>query len=131
MRREPFSPADDAHAALVTRVIGRALREPPLRQRGAPKACGVTVSAVVTGRERAGDGLRPLPSLQGLEAVATWVSSLVPRQEILVSGEILDSDEHGPGLSLSVFTRRNRPIAFCEFWHDEILSSKQRPPEQS
>jgi len=130
VRREPFGPADDAHAALVTRVFGRAVREPPLRQQGAPEGTGVDVSPVATERARAGEVLPPLPSLQGLEVVTSWLWSLVPRQEIIVSGELLDADERGPGLSLSVFTRRNRPIAFCEFRHADILSSGQRAPKE-
>lgn len=139
MRIEPFGPeggqGDDAAKAtaehiaeLATSLFQHAVRRPPLTSRAKADAGSSTVDAIPAAqinREVAltGDVTAPLNSLQGVATVLTWVRNLIPREEIKITGQLLEPGDRGRGLRLHVFARRGRPLKWRDFWHRDIGSS--------
>jgi tetratricopeptide (TPR) repeat protein len=114
-------------AEMTTGSFQHALRQPPLTKRSTADTDRGTLDvspAVTTNAHVAltGEVLPPLESLQGVAAVLKWLINLIPREEIAITGQLLEAGDRGSGLRLHVFSKRGRPIKWRDFWHDDIRS---------
>lgn len=120
-------------AEMATGFFQHAVRQNPLTSESAadPDSGNLDVIKAVTETPEAaltGQVLPALKSLEGVQAVVTWMLNLIPREEIAVAGQLLEEGDRGRGMRLHVYTRRGRAIAWREFWHDDIRSMSGDDP---
>jgi hypothetical protein len=114
--------ADRPLTDVFVEALSKRLLTPDGNARGEESGVDATTNvAAAAGTTEVDDWTAATPSLAAFAVILRWLSNVAPRNEIRVSGRLLQTAERGPGLRLEVFTRRGRPLKSRQFWHQEVL----------
>jgi tetratricopeptide (TPR) repeat protein len=125
---ETFDAEGDVPVLMITDEFEDAVVKPLLAADAGPESEAISLDAIAgevavkAPPGQIGDLLQAT-SFAGIAAVVNWLANAVPRQEIKVTGRLLERGAHGRGLKLQVVSRRGRPLDSHQFWHDEVLAS--------
>ena len=126
IRTETFVADGDVSGRAVTDAFEDAVTQPPLAAEARRQNEKIDLDTSAGDAANGSPGhvdLFQAPTFAGIAAVVNWLANVVPRQEIKVTGRLLEGGQRGPGLKLQLYRRRGRPLDSQQFWHDEVLSS--------